>query len=133
MWCKLPYEKFVVLAIKHAGGNGNLIINFSWPYTVHVHVLYGSNHYYELILQHRPYITDTCHQHLWVVTSNELFAEALNCSEWSSENFFQNFIYNFVLFFVMYLLLLLLQLVRFCCFATHVHYCCSQKIFFYLI
>ena len=32
MWCKLPYnENFVVLAKKHVGGNGNLIINFTWP------------------------------------------------------------------------------------------------------
>jgi len=32
MRCKLPYNKnFVVLAKKHAGGNGNLMINFAWP------------------------------------------------------------------------------------------------------
>jgi len=33
MRCKFPYnENFVVFAKKHAGGNGNLIINFAWPY-----------------------------------------------------------------------------------------------------
>ena len=33
MWCKFPYnENFVVFAKKHVGGNGNLIINFAWPY-----------------------------------------------------------------------------------------------------
>ena len=33
MWCKFPYnENFVVFAKKHASGNGNLIINFAWPY-----------------------------------------------------------------------------------------------------
>ena len=38
MWCKFPYnENFVVFAKKHADGNGNLIINFAWPYRV----LYG--------------------------------------------------------------------------------------------
>jgi len=32
MLCKFPYnENFVVFAKKHAGGNGNLIINFAWP------------------------------------------------------------------------------------------------------
>ena len=28
-------ENFVVLAKNHAGGNGNLIINFAWPYIEH--------------------------------------------------------------------------------------------------
>ena len=33
MRCKVPYnENFVVFAKKHAGGSGNLIINFAWPY-----------------------------------------------------------------------------------------------------
>ena len=33
MRCKFPYnENFVIFAKKHAGGNGNLIINFTWPY-----------------------------------------------------------------------------------------------------
>ena len=33
MWCKFPYnENFVVFCKKHVGGNGNLIINFAWPY-----------------------------------------------------------------------------------------------------
>jgi len=32
MRCKFPYnENFVALAKKHAGGNGNLIVNFAWP------------------------------------------------------------------------------------------------------
>ena len=32
MRCKFPYnENFMVFAEKHAGGNGNLIINFAWP------------------------------------------------------------------------------------------------------
>ena len=32
----MPYtENFVVLAKRHAGGNGNLIINFAWPYIEH--------------------------------------------------------------------------------------------------
>ena len=32
MRCKFPYnENFMVFAKKHAGRNGNLIINFAWP------------------------------------------------------------------------------------------------------
>ena len=29
--CGANFENFVVFAKKHAGGNGNLIINFAWP------------------------------------------------------------------------------------------------------
>ena len=35
MRCKFPYnENFVVFGKKHVGRNGNLIINFAWPYNI---------------------------------------------------------------------------------------------------
>ena len=38
MRCKFPYNENFVVAIfkKHAGGNGNVIINFAWPNGINI-------------------------------------------------------------------------------------------------
>ena len=48
MYCKFPYnENFLVFAKKHAGGNGNLIINFAWPKLANHVETESKQHFYE--------------------------------------------------------------------------------------
>jgi len=54
MWYKFPYnENFVALAKKHAGGNGNLMINFAWPYV--------SYHFLSVSCQQATTVTNVLH------------------------------------------------------------------------